>query len=252
MDPCHTYRTFIMVCVAVLLGCTEESAPGLITPVGTAETHITWSGYRWIVKQPPYRTGPGDNYFSNELVHVDADDRLHLRIARVNGVWCCSEVILDTSLGYGSYIFRTESRIDTLPPWVTLGLFTYSHRPEWNHREIDIEYGRWQKTDDSGNAQFCVQSYEDPRRLHRYHLDLCASPHATHLFEWREERVVFACVRGHAIHPFDEGLVASWTFAGEDIPVPLDERCRVNLWLYGNPRTEDEVEVILSGFEFVE
>jgi hypothetical protein len=47
------------------------------------------------------------------------------------------------SLGYGTYQFTVDSRLDTLDPNVALGLFTWSDDPAENHREVDIEFARF-------------------------------------------------------------------------------------------------------------
>lgn len=47
------------------------------------------------------------------------------------------------SLGYGTYQFTLDSRLDALDPNVALGLFTWSDDPADNHRELDIEFARF-------------------------------------------------------------------------------------------------------------
>ena len=85
---------------------------------------FAFSGYKWRVKQAPdCKLSPGPNYFSALPSDVWVDDKgLHLRIRKVLDKWYSSEVILQQSLGYGTYIFHTNSRVDIILPM--------SHSPE--------------------------------------------------------------------------------------------------------------------------
>ncbi|MHC4649083.1 MAG: hypothetical protein ACYTBJ_26830, partial [Planctomycetota bacterium] len=111
------------------------------------QREITFAGYNWMVKDSGCGTlDPGSNYFSHseENVRVDDEGRLHLRIDHRCDKWFCSEVVLDASPGFGTYVFVTEGRVDLLDPNIVLGLFTWdTNAPQYNYREIDIEFSRW-------------------------------------------------------------------------------------------------------------
>src|SRR5437870_9597705 len=57
------------------------------------------------------------------------------------------------SFGFGTYRFRLDSPVDDIDPNAVVGLFTWSDRPDFNHREIDIEISRWGEPGNP-NAQF--------------------------------------------------------------------------------------------------
>ena len=114
-------------------------------------TRIVWSGRTWQVKSSQSRVGPGPNYFSAspENVWVDASDQLHERLTFRNGRWNCAEVIGTETLGYGTYVFDIASPVAALDPNVVLGLFTWSDKAAYSHREIDVEFGREDFADQS-------------------------------------------------------------------------------------------------------
>jgi len=208
-------------------------------------TSIVWSGHTWQVKSSQSKVGPGPNFFSAsaENVSVDAQGRLHLRITYRNGRWNCAEIISNESFGYGTYSFDVASPIDGLDPSVVLGLFTWSDKAAYNHREIDIEFGRWGNASDTTNAQYVVQPYDLAGHLRRWTLPVGATP-STHDFVWRSSRVDFAS--------FANGWTTTWSFAGAGVPRAGGENARLNLWLYGGvpPTNGQDVEVIVSGFVF--
>jgi hypothetical protein len=61
---------------------------------------------------------------SPENVGVETGGQLHLRITYRNGQWLAAEVVVDRSLGYGTYAFNLTSPTGRLDPNVVLG---YSH-----------------------------------------------------------------------------------------------------------------------------
>ncbi|MBA2390399.1 MAG: glycoside hydrolase family 16 protein [Geodermatophilaceae bacterium] len=206
---------------------------------------MPFAGYTWTVKFSSSPVGPGPNVFSDSAdnVWVDTAGRLHLRITCRAGLWRCGEVILDRSLGYGSYFFTLVSSVGGLDPNVVLGLFTWGHDPADEHREIDIEFARWGAVV-GPNAQYVVQPHD--RVGHRHSFSWTAAAPTTHAFAWNPDEVSFrsATLAGETI--------ASWTYSGPDVPSAADERARINLWLYGGASPTDgaEVEVVVSEFTF--
>ena len=103
---------------------------------------IRFSGCDWLAKTSNILVGPGPNFFSDSLDNVwtDDQDRLHLRLARDNsGNWQAAEVVLQASLGYGTYRFQLDTPAENLDPRVVLGMFTWNDDPTDSHRELDIE-----------------------------------------------------------------------------------------------------------------
>jgi hypothetical protein len=78
-------------------------------------TNLAFSGRNWGVKQSPSPAGPGGNLFSADSDDVWVDqDGLHLTIQNHGGQWYSTEVVLTENLGYGTYVFQTDSRQDIL------------------------------------------------------------------------------------------------------------------------------------------
>ena len=188
----------------------------------------------------PGSVGPGPNVFHAGNVNVDADGRLHLRIAYRNGRWTCAEVGLTRPLGYGTYRFDVESTHD-LDPRAVLGLFTWDDSaPDHHYREIDIEIGRWGRANNA-NAQFVVQPFARPGHIHRFELP---RGRARHEFAWSAGAVSFETrlIDGPSLP-----VVVSRYTVDEGVPRAGRESPRINLWLVGGqpPTDGQEVPVIV-------
>jgi len=114
-------------------------------------SNLMWKGIEWNVKRNAggERVGPGNNFWSNNMVFIDGQDRLHLKIAynaSRNG-WECAEIISKNNFGYGRYEWTLDTPVDPVPLNVVVGLFTWDSRSSdsWDYcnREIDIEFARW-------------------------------------------------------------------------------------------------------------
>jgi hypothetical protein len=208
-------------------------------------TEISWSGRTWQVKSSASRVGPGPNFFSAspENVWVDATGRLHLKITQRNGRWSCAEIISRDSPGYGTYLFEIASPVADLDRNAVLGLFTWSDKAAYAHREIDIEFARWGDASDPTNAQYVVQPYDRPGHLHR--LTATGTAPAVHGFTWRPAQVGFA---SSDLAAWDH----DWTYTGSDVPRSGGENVRLNLWLFGGaaPSNGQEIEVVVTRFTF--
>ena len=207
---------------------------------------VQWGGGSWQVKTSNAAVGPGPNIFSKANVNVDASGYLHLRIAKdAQNRWTTAEVIGPTSLGYGTYTFIVRTRLDQLDPNVVLGLFTWSDRPQYAHRELDFEAARWGSATDPTNAQFVVQPYDAANHLSRF--TLSDGVRTLQQFTWRAGEVTFVS------RNLDTGAqVATYVYRGADVPKPGDERVRLNLWLFGGnaPTNGQPVEIVVESFTF--
>lgn len=225
--------------------------------VGIAQTSrgqrcLRFSGYDWLVKSAV--GGPGPNNFSDSTnnVWLDTSGRMHLRITHRSNQWQCAEIYSTKSLGYGSYRFRLDSRVDNFDARVVLGLFTYSNDPVYNNREIDIEFGRWANRDEARDGQFVVQPAVPEHRV-RFTMPVGLA-NSTHQFTWESNRIVFQSLRG-AYSPRSDpsDVLTEWTYTSSGVPQAGDENTRMNLWLYQGipPADLKEVEVVIQSFEFV-
>ena len=207
---------------------------------------ITFSGYDWSVKVSTGRVGPGPNYFSDGTnnVWVDPQGRLHLKITNAKGKWYCAEVVSKPSFGYGTYRWYLDTPVDNLDPNVVLGVFTWSDLPDYNHREIDIEFSRWGSVNNQ-NAQYVVQPYTNPGNIVRWDEPPGLSQ-TNHGFNWQSGSIFFQSLNG-------PNTIQQWTFNGPGIPMPGGENARMNLWLVNGraPTNRQPVEIIINRFEFV-
>ncbi|MEO6206747.1 MAG: glycoside hydrolase family 16 protein [Candidatus Limnocylindrales bacterium] len=206
---------------------------------------VAWAGESWAVKTSRTPVGPGPNIFSKANVSVDGAGRLHLRIARdAAGVWSTAEIIGPRTYGFGTYSFTIESDVSDLDPNVVLGLFTWSDRARFAHREIDIEFARWGNAADTTNAQYVVQPWDATDHLSRFTQP--ATVTTTHRFTWQAGRIDWAS------QDADGNIISSYSYAGPDVPPTGDERVRLNLWLFNGsaPTDGQPVEVIISSFAF--
>jgi hypothetical protein len=221
---------------------------------GAAEARIIdFSGFSWFVKNSGKgRLAPGPNYFSDlpENVWVDAAGRLHMKITRKGNRWSCAEVIANTNVGYGTYRFYIESPVATFDRNVVVGLFTWSDNPDYNYREIDVEFSRWGNAN-ALNGQYVVQPYYDASGMYRF--EMPSMPQSTHAFTWSPGLVNFSSLRGFLSAPVTpEDVIQSWSGTA-NVPVPGDENPRINLWLMDGKRPSNgaEVELIVNRVEFI-
>ena len=175
----------------------QAIASVMTTRVDPATRSFHWSGYDWWVKNSLSPIGPGPNYFSDNTnnVSIDTQGRLHLRITHVGSTWQCAEVVSQSTPGYGTYAFQVASPMDTLDPSVILGLFTWTDQPDFAHREIDFEAGRWVDPSDYANAQFVIQPYYLPSHLVRYRIPNPPT-NSVPSFNWQTNAIAFLCTTG--------------------------------------------------------
>jgi hypothetical protein len=250
---------------ATLQGATEpvDKEPDVAEPdtwpddTKSYRRFLDFSGYTWSVKVQDALAGPGPNRFSDrkEDVWVD-DDGLHLTISKREGHWYCTEVILQESFGYGTYIFQTRTEPEYMDPNVIAGMFTWEAGLPWPNRELDFEFARWSDPEDPTNAQFCIQPFTKPGNLLRYRVEPDEDePFLTQVMTWSKGRVDFKIARGRFDSPQipEEALICAWTHTGDGVPEPRKENIRINLWLDdGNPPAKDKpIDLVVSKFLYL-
>lgn len=230
---------------------TYPYAEVLRTPTSRA---ITFSGHNFSVKTG--FNGPGPNEFSDSTdnVWVDASGNLHLKIAKRNGIWYCSEIIADESPGYGMYVFTVETRLDQLDDNMILGLFTWhTAAPQYNYREIDFEFGTW-GTPGNNVGQFVIQPWDNPGNTHRFDISYPATTTTTHVLLWRPDWLRFQSYYGNfTFAPDPTDMIRTWYYTGADTPPAGGENIRMNFWLiWGNaPVVDADKEVVISDFQYL-
>ena len=245
---------FRVVSVGILVLLMNDTAVAQTSP-RTCE----FSGYTWELRRSNGPEGPGPNRFLDNRRTIWLDDAgdLHLKVWERLGVWFAAEVVLTESLGYGTCIFETIGEIDDMDPPVILGMFTYDHNPEYDHREIDIEYGLFGAAR-GPNAQFVLQPFDKAGNRLQFSADLDGH-YLTHAFQWTPDAIVFASYHGHRADELaagnlfavsDDSVLARWTFDG-DVPPPGEEKIHINLWLYQTEHPSRDHEVVFRSFTFI-
>ncbi len=248
----YLYQLILLVSVLFLIGCPlcDQTDP----PLQINKKVINFSGYQWIVKSESATVGPGPNIFSDSTDNVWTDDSggLHLEITNKQGQWQCAEIISENNFGYGTYRFYLTGRVDLLNENVVFGLFTWDDDSAFNHREIDIEFSKLGDSDALSNAQFVVQPYTNPENNYAFNLQL-GGDYSTHSFKWNNNSISFRSWHGHNEDPEDNFIIENWVYSGGDVPLSGNEKVHINLWLYlGEPPSDgEEVEIIVSVFEFI-
>ncbi len=231
---------------------------GLALPQANARS-VEFSDWTWLVRRSDGLEGPGPNRFmdNQRTVWLDLNSHLHLKVWVRDKRAYAAEVVLDRSLGYGTYIVESIGRIDDMDPQVVFGMFTYDDSPAYAHREIDIEYGRFGDPA-STNAQFVVQPFDIEENRYRFEVRQ-QGDYLTHAFRWDENGIRFASFHGHIAEALvregfsavtERQVAALWDYPG-DVPPPGNERFRINLWLYQSALPSRDHEVVLSSFAFV-
>jgi hypothetical protein len=227
---------------------------------------VEFAGYTWGVKESPIAVGPGSNRFSDQTSDVFVDQQgLHLTVNFHDGQWWATELVLLDHLGYGTYAFQTNSRLDDLDPNVIFGGFTWDPFGDDEsgaspNRELDFEDGRWGQPGDPANAQVVVQPHDHPENKDRYTLpDLSADASLTRFFDWQPDQIEFVAISGHQ-SPFDyveSDVIHRYAYShrpdtGHFIPTEGRESFHFNLWLYdaSGPAQDLPVEVVITDFGF--
>jgi len=222
--------------------------------IGDAK-HINFSGHSWWVKNLHGGPGPCNFSDSNDIVWVDSNDQLHMTVKKVNGDWTCSEIINDDSLGYGTYAYTLQSRVDTIDPNIILGLFTWdTYAPDNNYTEIDFEFGRW-RDPLNDNAQYVIQPWNTPGNIYRFDIDYSGPTEiTTHIMNWRPDGIYFESYYGDfSLSPNPANIINSWLYTGGDNPPPSGENFRINFWLVLglDPVVDTDHEFVISDFQFL-
>lgn len=250
----RTKAAFILA-LAALAACGDMTtlpdrtvAPG--EPVRSGST-LYWSGYNWNVKSGS-GLGPGPNNWSSSNVWVDSNGYLHLKISKVNNTWYAAEIGTTQSLGFGTYQFWVEGRIDQLDPNVVLGLFGYAGPDGRN--ELDIEFSRWGDPGaEIGTYSVWPSASGYDHSYHRFDFVL-EGTFTTQRYKWESTRVHFQTLGGHRGDNVNQ--IHSWTFQPSSNAQQLIPQssmpARINLWLMSGlaPTNGQEVELVIRSFTY--
>jgi hypothetical protein len=233
--------------LAMVLLIISSFPPVVVADGRTAD----FSGYEWLFRRTREPEGPGPNVFLDNPRTIWVDDLgyLHLRVWTRGGRWYCSEARLAESLGYGTYEFVLESEPRFSGPSVILGLFTYDHEaPDADHREINIEFGRFGDPKTPG-TQYAMQPFDEPGNQYRFPPPSGDQP-STHGFCWLPGRIESrsAVADLFALSPEDDALLRTFVIDSDQVPLPGSETVHINLWLYRGEAPPSDQEVVVRSF----
>jgi hypothetical protein len=216
---------------------------------------ITWAGHRWTVTtgaMAAHNTGSARNVF------VDPSGSLHLRITKVAGQWRCAELFTTDRLGFGTYQWQVEGRIDQLDAHVVLGLYLYGPAAGIGAdgtNEIDVEYSRWgHPAGPNGDwAVYPASGSTVGRSAFAFALHGSAT---TSRFMWTGAAIGFSLMGGFQPVGTTVKPIRSWTYAPAHPGVNLPQRTLplgMNLWLFDGKAPVDgrSVSVVIHGFTMV-
>ena len=221
---------------------------GIGTPTLAPTKPLKFSGYDWDVRTIASDRGGTNNLYEPDNVWTDAGGALHLQIKRKSGRWSCAEVVLNRSLGYGTYVVTVRDT-SHLEPAAVFSINTFD---DWggdqHYREMDVEISRWGDASNKNNAQYGIQPFYIPGNVSRF-----KSPPGslTHAMRWESGRVRFTTVRG-ASGTGEGPLVAEHEFTS-GVPTPGQERIQLFFYVLASetsPLQRGE-EVVVEKFEYL-
>ena len=261
---------------AFLYACKQGEPPVIVAP--EIKGDFAFAGYQWKYKNAATPVGPGPNRFSgtNDFAWVDALGKLHLKIAKKNNQWTCSEIISTKVFGYGTYIFTCDNDVTVFDKNTVFGFFSwdsYSFQTQANS-EIDVEFSRWGNSNDSNLITYSAQPviFSNPiPYTERTFKPIVETKYLkkpmTYMFRWTPDSVKWESYEGENYPGTNK--VSEWTFTKNNIsrqkiegsnvsnpiviPAPSDStNVRFNLWLLNGtaPSNNQEHEVIISSFKY--
>jgi hypothetical protein len=209
---------------------------------------LKFSGYDWDVRTIASDRGGYSHPYSGDNAWTDSTGALHLRISKTSNDWSCAEVVLNRSLGHGTYVLVVRDT-SHLEPAAVLSMTTFD---EWGgdqyYREMDVEVSRWGDASSKNNAQYVVEPYYHPRNVHQF---VAPSGILTYSMQWEAGHARFKTVRGNS--PNSGARVISEHEFTSGIPSPGQERLQLFFYVVAsdkNPIQHDN-EVVLEKFDYL-
>lgn len=269
----------IVAILCIFQACKQSEPPEIKIP--ERKGSLYFSGYYFNYKNTPNPVGPGPNRFkgTTDYAWVDANDKLHLKIAKnpSNNFWYCSEIISVKQFGYGTYIMTCETDIRNFDAKTVFGCFTwddYSFQKQGNS-EVDIEFAKWGNDADTLLVTYSAQPviFSNPVAYNeRTHKPLIATKYIskpmTYMMKWTPDSVFWESYEGETYPGTNK--VSTWSFNKNNtprqkiegdktsdfivIPAPGDStNLRFNFWLLNGqaPNNAKEHEIVIKNFKYI-
>ena len=209
---------------------------------------LKFSGYDWDVRTIASDRGGSNHPYSADNAWTDGTGALHLRIAKAGNDWSCAELVLNRSLGYGTYVLVVHD-VSHLEPAAVLSMTTFD---EWGgaqyYREMDVEVSRWGDSSSKNNAQYIIEPYYHPGNVYQFF-----APPETLTFgmQWEAGHTRFNTVRGHSAEP-GAPVISEHEFTS-GIPSPGQERLHLFFYVVPSDRglLQHDNEVVLEKFAYL-
>ena len=205
----------------------------------------------WFIRTGPNPGGAGPNYWGSGKESVEVvDNKLHLRIAQVNGRWTSAEVMTPIPDGKRGAVIMITSPTHDLDPRLVIGMFAYRD----DHNELDVEISRFGSPASLYNAQYAVHS---PRGgVEKYPFSITHSPESPatmHTITWgpRVSPGVGLGIEPISFASDGIGVRESWDYAGAAVNLQR-AWLHINVWLYEGkaPANGQPIDVEIGSIRF--
>jgi hypothetical protein len=219
---------------------------GTLPPNPTKPLHF--SGYDWRVRTVSADAGGVNRPYDADNAWTDPSGALHMRIGKKSGNWTCAQVVLERSLGYGTYVVVTRDAA-LLEPAVVLTMETFDESAgDHNYREMGVEISRWGDATAQANAQYDVQPFYISGNVVPFK---APSGTLTNSLRWEPGRASFETVRGASSHKGSADVSQHVFMSG--IPSPGNELFQLTLYVVPNAKNplQKETEVVVEKFQYL-
>jgi len=165
--------------------------------------------------------------------------------------WYCTEVE-GPNLGYGTYVFHSKGRVDTLDTNMVAAVFTYQTDTE----ELDIEFSRWGASTAFKDLGYSVQTGM-PQGSYNQLFQVTQSDATTELTEvitWAYHTALFQVYYGYQtwVISIAADTVGIWLNTSSWVPRSNRGELMVNFWLMSGlaPVTKKGAEWTITDFTF--
>src|SRR5215472_13992561 len=224
----------------------------IVKGVGEAQFAPTkplhFSGYDWKVRTIASDRGGMNNLYDGDNAWVDAAGAMHLRIVKKRDKWSCTQVDLDRSLGYGTYVLTVHDA-SKLEPAAVFSMTTFDESGgDQYYREMDVEIGRWGNALSKNKAQFGIQPFYVPGNVFPFKLPTGT---LTYSMRWESGRASFKTWRGSSLSP-DSSVVTEHEFTS-GIPSPGQEKVQFLFYVVPSEKypMQKGSEVVIEKFQYL-
>jgi len=249
----------------------------ILNPLVTAaqSRELKFSGYTWKISDGNATMNHTNLWkYDKEMQFVDAQGKLHLKMKRIFGVWYCSQIQLDHSLGLGKYEFCIDNQLTNLDKRTALSIFLNDDQnndglieASKSEAEINITFSRWNKSNNA-NCWYIVKPLPTgcigkcpPDNtcggMQCYSLNNNAAKIISSEINWiSRSSVVLTSYLGRLVNAGKINYnLAKKQFKNVNLPKPGIEKLTISVWFFGGNQPEicqkgEEMEVIISQFRF--